>query len=47
VIQRAYRRDDIRVDGIGPVNAAKWTVLNGVKGVADWLPVEPLGGEGS
>lgn len=36
-IERAYRRDDLRVDGIGPINAVKWTVLNGAADVADWV----------
>ena len=30
--RQAVADDDIRVHGLGPVNAAKWTVLNGVKG---------------
>ena len=38
-IETAYRRDDIRVDGIGPVNSAKWLVLNGASDVIDWLPI--------
>lgn len=37
-IETAYRRDDLRVDGIGTVNAVKWTVLNGAKDVIDRLP---------
>lgn len=39
-IRTAYVRNDIRVDGIGTVNAAKWTVLNGAKAVVDWLPLD-------
>lgn len=33
----AYRGDDLTVDGLGTVNAVKWTVVNGVSDVAEWV----------
>jgi hypothetical protein len=37
-IGRAYRDGDVRVEGIGAVNSAKWEVLDRAVKVVDWLP---------
>jgi hypothetical protein len=36
-IGRAYRHDDLRVEGVGTVDAVKWTVLNRAVDVVDWV----------
>jgi len=34
----AYRRDDLRVDGVGPASTVRWTAVDVVTDVAEWLP---------
>ncbi|WP_318569517.1 hypothetical protein [Salinigranum marinum] len=43
-IGRAYRRDDLHVEGVGTVDAVKWTVLNRAADAVDWTRSRAVAG---